>query len=91
MAIEFEDRTSESAETEHARKVVAAGQLLALAAIRVSEATPAVGIGGLALALGQGAARIGVDLAEVLDAVRRHYEQAALAMAAARHDPSNEN
>jgi hypothetical protein len=89
MRIPFEDRTDETTEERLARRVANAGQFLMMAAIQVSDSTPAVGVGGLALALGQGAARSGADLDEVLEAVRAHYEEAAAAMAT--ETPKGEN
>jgi hypothetical protein len=81
MSIEVEDRTEESSEAALARRIAPAGQLLILAAIEVSDATPVVGMGGLALALGQGAAKVGANIDEVVRAVRQHFEAAALARA----------
>jgi hypothetical protein len=75
--IDFEDRTTEAKDEAYARRVTKTGELLMLAAMQFSEATPAIGLGGLALALGRGAARTGADLEQVLEAVRQHYEEAA--------------
>lgn len=75
MSIPVEDRTEETAEQAIARRSQVAGHLLVMAAIQVSEASPAVGVGGLALALGETAARTGASLDQVLAAVRGEYER----------------
>jgi hypothetical protein len=82
MRIPFEDRSDESGDQVLARRVAKAGQLLLLAAVQVSDATPAVGVGALALALGHGAARTGAALDQVLDAVRQYYASSVAAIAA---------
>jgi hypothetical protein len=73
MKIPYEDRTVESTEDLMNRRVYQAGQILIQAAIQVSNSTPAVGLSALALALGQGTARTGASIDEVIDAVRHYY------------------
>jgi hypothetical protein len=75
MKIQYEDRTEETAEQVLARRTELASHLLIMTAIHVSDATPAVGIGGLSLALGQAAARTGADIDEILTAVRAEHER----------------
>ena len=76
MPITFEDRSDDTPEVALSRKIREAGQLLTWAAIHVSDATPAVGLGGLALALAQGAAHTGASIDEVLAAVKHYYRRA---------------
>lgn len=89
MRIEFEDRTDETPEQTIARRTEQASQLLMLAAIQVSDSTPAVGVGGLALALGEAAARTGADIEDVVAAVRN--EHARVFSVIAEHTRGTEN
>jgi hypothetical protein len=72
--IEFEDRTQESPELTVTRQVEAVSSILIGTTIAASQGNASVGLGALALALGQGAARTGAVLDDVLDAVRKSYE-----------------
>ena len=73
-AIEFEDRTNESPVAAVTRQVEAVSQVLIKTTIMASQGNPAVGLGALALSLGQGAARAGAKLDEVVAAVTRAFE-----------------
>ena len=75
MSIPFEDRTNETPEQVLARRTEMASQLLIMAAIQVSDANASVGVGGLALALGQAAARTGADIDDVVNAVRAEHDR----------------
>jgi|GEM_PF-3092602 len=72
--IVFEDRSEETSAQQLERRTVVAGQMMIHIAIQASQGTPAVGLNALALALGQGAARTGTSLDDVLASVRRYYE-----------------
>jgi hypothetical protein len=56
-----------------AQRVVGVAQAIVTTAIVASQGNPGVGLGALALALGQGVARTGADLDEVLERVREAY------------------
>jgi hypothetical protein len=76
MSIEFEDRTNETLEEEFQRRVGEVGQILVATTVQASEFNPAIGLSALALVLGQGAARTGASLDQVLAAVTYHFHQA---------------
>jgi hypothetical protein len=80
-AIEFEDRTNESPVAAVTRQVEAVSQVLIKTTVMASQGNPAIGLGALALSLGQGAARTGAKLDEVLAAVQRAYEAGMLEQA----------
>ena len=77
----FEDRSEETPQQQLERRTVVAGQMMIHIAIQASQGTPEVGLNALALALGQGAARTGASLEDVLASVRRYYEGAPTAFA----------
>jgi hypothetical protein len=89
MRIPVEDRTDETPSEQIARLSQRASPMLVMAAIQVSDASPAVAVGGLALALGRTAARTGAALDEVLLAVRTEYERVGEALAAQSRGTEN--
>jgi hypothetical protein len=72
--IEFEDRTQEAPTATVTRQVEAVSHVIIGTTIVASKGNPSVGLGALALALGQGAARTGAPLEDILEAVQKSYE-----------------
>ncbi len=72
--IDFEDRTQEPPTATVTRQVEAVSHVIIGTTIVASQGNPSVGLGALALALGQGAARTGAAIEEILAAVRQSYE-----------------
>jgi hypothetical protein len=80
--IEFEDRTQEPPAVAANRQVEAASQAIIGTTILVSQGDPSIGLGALTRALGQGAARTGASLDEVIEALRASYATAMEELAA---------
>jgi hypothetical protein len=74
--IDYEDRTTESPETAVHRQVEAASYAIIGTAITASQGNPAIGLGALALALGQVIARTGASLDDVIEAIKTSRETA---------------
>ncbi len=70
----FEDRSEETPQQQLERRIIVAGQMMIHVAIQASQGSPEIGLNALALALGQGAARVGAPIEDILASVRRYYE-----------------
>ena len=74
--IEYEDRTNETEEAVANRQIEAASRAIIGTAILASQGNPLVGIEALTRALGHGAARTGMAIDDVVQALRASYEVA---------------